>query len=227
MKKNNLTVVNLDPIDQKKKIGFIGKLLITTYYGGNSIKKMPPYGHYLFAGSQGSGKTAGFLWYAEKLAKKHKKKYKQKIEFYSNIGIGKSVNKRILFDTIVNFPICEDVCRIVLIDEIHTYFPKNTTNKETKLIIEQLINVFSQLRKRNTYILSTSQVYGRLSKELREQCLYMVNCRVSLNGRLVNEFIRGDDIICDELGRWAGRPRRIYVHGLSKLEFDTRRVITD
>lgn len=218
------SVISLDPIDRKKQKGFLGRLMVTRYAGGKKVQRSMPFGHYMFCGSQGSGKTSSALWYAEKLGKKYKKKG-YKVELYSNFGVGREILKHKIFDTISNFDPYEKTVRIVILDEIHTYFPKNGGDKETKQLTSDLVSIFSQLRKRNTFILSTAQVYGRLDKALREQCLYMIACKVSINNKLVNDFILGDDIICDDLGRWAGDPRFIYKHGLSKLEYDTKKVI--
>lgn len=218
------SVITLDPIDRKKKKGLLARLLITRYAGGKSIKKMEPFGHYMFCGAQGTGKTSSALWYAEKLAKKYKRK-KYKIEFYSNIGVGKRLDKAHIFDTINAFNPSDKTIRIVIIDEIHTYFPKGSTDKATQSIRDDLIAIFSQLRKRSTFILSTAQIYGRLDKSLREQCLYMIDCKVNMHNKLVNEFIPEKDILCDDLGRWAGNPKYIYVHGLPKTEYDTKKII--
>lgn len=220
------SVINLDPISQKKKKGIIGRFLITRYGGGKKVKKDKPFGHYMFCGSQGSGKTASALWYAEKLAKKYEKKG-FKIVFYSNLDIGIPVNSKTLFDTINALNPDKKEVRIVLIDEIHTYYPKDGMTTEQKKTGSKLIALFSQLRKRNTFVLSTAQVYGRLWKPLREQCLYMVSCKVSLGKKLINDFIPGDSIICDELGRWAGDPKIIYKHGLPKNLYETKKIISE
>jgi len=237
------SVVNLDAIDRKKKLGFIGRLLISRWSGGQSIVKSEPYGHYMFCGSQGSGKSTSILWYAQKLRRKYKRrrisyfnnetqkyvKFKQppQVKFYSNVDLGIHIDKSMIFDTIDGFDPYANEVRIVFLDEIHTYFPKGMANKETQQLRDDLIAIFSQLRKRNTYILSSAQIYGRLDKSLREQCLYMVDCSVNRRGRLVNEFIPEKDIICDELGRWAGNPKYIYIHGLSTLQYDTKKIIRE
>lgn len=221
------TVISLDPIDRKKRQqGIVGRMLITRWSGGKSIKKMDKFGHYMFCGPQGSGKTSSALWYAEKLAKKYKRKH-WSIKFYSNFGVGRPFKKDELFKLIDELDPYEKEVRIFIIDEIHTYYPKEATDKITKQSIRDLNAVFSQLRKRNCYIISTAQIYGRLDKALREQCLYMIDCKVNLRNRLVNQFIAQEDILVDDLGRWAGIPKRIYVHGLSKLEYDTKRLIRE
>lgn len=246
------SVIQLDPIDRKKKLGFFGRLLITRRYRGKPAIKAEPFGHYLFTGPQGSSKTASFLWYAEWLGRKYTKKRKRlrilnhddcvdfhdncvlikfdeppKVKLYSNFGVGRPILKHDIFRTIDNFDPYANEVRIVLLDEIHTYFPKDGADKDTKIIQQGLISIFSQLRKRNTFILSTAQVYGRLDKSLREQCLYMISCKVNINGKLVNDFIPGDDVMCDDLGRWAGNPKFIMVHGLPTINYDTKKVIKD
>lgn len=249
------SVINLDPIDRKKQLGVIGRLMITRPSGGKKVVKSEPYGHYMFCGPQGNGKTSSVVWYAVKLRNKYRRrhlKYKNhdlcddthlnrrgyescrlvkfdkppKVKLYSNFGLGRSIQKDKIAETVWNFDPYANEVRIVMIDEIHTYFPKDHIDKETKAIQKKLINLFSQLRKRNTYILTTAQVYGRLDKSLREQCLFMVNCRVNYRRRLVNEFIPQHDIIVDDLGRWAGNPKVIYTHGLAPLPYDTKKVIT-
>jgi len=236
------SIISLDPIDRKKQKGLIGKLMVTRYHGGPPVQKTIKFGHYMFCGPQRAGKTSSVLWFTEYLANKHKKKplkfkndkgkmvpFKTKtvIKLWSNFGPGTPVNKEQLFDLIDQFDPYANEVRIVLIDEIHTYFPRGTQSKETALMVSKLTAVFSQLAKRNTYILSTAQVYGRLDKAMREQCLYMIDCHVNFNNRLVNEFILETDIIADDLGRWAGNPKFIHVHGLAKMAYDTKRLIRE
>lgn len=237
------SVVNLDPIDRKRKLGFFGRMLITTYHGGKSVQKSEPFGHYMFCGKQRSGKTASVLWYTQMLAKKYKRKrikyYDEdskrfvkfdeppKIKLYSNFGVGRKFAKKDVFDLIDNFDPYANEIRIVLIDEFHTYFPKDSNLREDKEVLAKLTAVFSQLAKRNCFVLSTAQVYGRLDKRLREQCLYMIDNRVNMHNRIVSEFILESDIICDDLGRWAGNPKFIKVHGLSELEYDTKKLIRE
>jgi len=245
------TVVNFDPISSKKKLGFFGRLLITTYHGGKRVVKPQAFGHYMFCGKQRGGKTASVLWYAELLNNRYKtrmllkfikipakrltyydekgnlKKYKEppKVKVWSNFGVGIPFIKKDIFDLIDKLDPNKNEVRIFLIDEFHTYFPKGSTSKEDKETLANLTAVFSQLAKRNCYVLSTAQVYGRLEKALREQCLYMVDNHVNVNKKIVSEFILESEIICDDLGRWAGNPRFIKVHGLSNMRYDTKKLI--
>lgn len=221
------SVISLDPIDvnKKKQDGFFGRLLKTRHRGGKSIKKDYPFGHYLFTGPQGSSKTTSALWYLELLEKQYTKKG-FKIRLFSNMGFGIPITKFTLPDILEKIEFQKDIINIIVVDEIHSWYPKDTKDKTTLLLIDRLTGCFSQLRKRQAFVLSTSQVYGRLNKNLREQCLYMVSCRVNIFNRCVNDFIPSDDILCDDLGRWSGVPRFIYTHGLPKRKFDTHRLIS-
>ena len=225
--RRNSPVVNLDPIDRtrKKQDSLFGRIFKTRHMGGKALVKQDDFGHYLFVGKQGGGKTTSALFYMELLVKKYTKKKKQ-IRIFSNMGIGISVNKSNLHETIYNLRYEKDIVNIFIIDEIHSYFPKDTKDTDTLKMIDLLTGDFSQLRKRQAYVLSTAQVYGRLNKNLREQCLYMVSCRRNwLGNKTVNDFILGDDVMCDDLGRWSGIPKFILVHGLPKTKFDTHALI--
>jgi len=236
-------VINLDPIDRKKDkdLGIIGKLLITRWYGGRKPNKQEKFGHYMFCGKQRQGKSNSFIWYMDKLAsyyKKHRIGYiddegqprqfltPPKLYLYSNIGIGRLVDRNSLYDVIASFDVNENAVRFVLIDEIQIYFTSRARDKKSEELVNKLTDIFCQLGKRNTYLLTTAQVFGRVDKALREQCLYMVNCTKSLTGRFKNEFIDGDDILCDQLGRWAGKPSKILIHGVAKRHYDNKRIIS-
>lgn len=222
------SVVSLDPIDRnnKKQPGVIGRMFMTKRFRGKPMKKTDPYGHYLFVGKQRGGKSVSFLFMYEQLKKKYEKQGKEVVLFDNmNLG-GIRVFKW-------SFPILIDKCEynenkvyIFIIDELQAWFPKDTKDPTTLKIIDELTGQFSQLGKRQIYVLSTAQIYGRVHKNLREQCLYMVNCRPSsIRNKCVNDFILGDDVLCDDLGRWSGRPSYIWVHGLPTTKFDTHLMI--
>lgn len=223
------SVINLDPIDRKsrKNPGFIGREMMSRHYPGKGIKPLLPFGHYLFAGRQGSGKTLSALWYYEHLKNNFEKKGFYTVLF-SNMGIGHEVHKYTLSPTIRNIDFDSGVIYFFIIDEIQAWFPKDTKDSRTLAEIDKLVSDFSQLRKRSIFVLSTAQIYGRVNKPIREQCLYMVHCRKSrITNRIVNDFIDGDDILCDEQGRWSGTPSKILIHGLPKTQFDTHFLITE
>lgn len=222
------SVVSLDPIDRrnKQRSGPIGRFMKTKHFKGKGIKKLDPFGHYMFVGRQGGGKTLSALWYYEFLKNRYERQGK-KVILYSNMGIGQPIFKTTISSTIRTITYDPKIIHIFLIDELQSYFPKDTKDMATLRLIDELTGDFSQLRKRSAFVLSTAQIYGRVNKNLREQCLYMINCRKSkISNKIVNDFIDGDDILCDELGRWSGEPVKIMVHGLPKVKFDTHRLIT-
>lgn len=222
------SVVSLDPIDRnnKKRSGPIGRFFKTRHFKGKGIKKTDPFGHYLFVGKQRAGKTLSAIWFYEYLKKNYEKKGK-KIVLFSNMGFGLPLFKVNLPDLIKKCHYDPNIVYIFIIDEIQSYFPKDTKEMSTLRLIDELTGEFSQLGKRQIYVLSTAQIYGRVNKSLREQCLYMVACRKSrITNHIVNDFIDGDDVLCDDLGRWSGEPCKILVHGLPRSDFDTHRMIT-
>lgn len=222
------SVISLDPIDRnnKKRSGILGRFFKTRHFKGKGIKPLDPFGHYLFTGRQGSGKTLSAIWYYEFLKKKYEKRGK-KIRLFSNMGFGIPLTKWQLHDTILSVVYDPNIINVFIIDELQAWFPKDTKDTATLRLIDELTGDFSQLRKRSIYILSTAQIYGRVNKNLREQCLFMVACRKSkLTNHIVNDFIDGDDILCDDLGRWSGEPVKILVHGLPTTKFDTHKIIT-
>lgn len=229
MSRKQVSVVSLDPISQtrKKQDSVFTRIFKTRYFGGKMMAKTDPFGHYMFCGRQRQGKTASAFWYQERLIEKYKRQGKT-IVFYDNMGISKNQLKKdtlpfLCYDVKYN----PDVVYIFFVDEIQSWYTKDTKDRATLALVDKLAGAMDQLGKRQIYLLSTAQVYGKVHKLLREQCLYMVHCRRSkiFSGRAVNDFIDGDDIMCDDLGRWSGIPKKIYVHGLPKTRYDTHRLI--
>lgn len=220
------SVISFDPISAQKNDGIISRFLKTRRFGGKSPKKEDAFGMYIFAGSQGSGKTTSAIWYAEMLKAKYEKN-KNKVIIFSNMGFGKLITKKDIHNLIQSVEYNPNTVYIILLDEFQSYYPKDSKNKQLLDEIDLLVGDFSQLRKRRMYVLATAQIYGRINKSLREQCLYMVNCKIKgiFRKRCVNDFIAGDDILCDDLGRWSGVPRFIYKHGLPKSQFDSHKLI--
>lgn len=224
------SIVTLDPISttRKRQDSPISRAFKTRHYGGKQMEMTDSFGHYMFCGKQRQGKTMSMFWYMEQLQKKYKKKHKQ-VVILDNMGVSNfQLTKYNLPEVLYKFEYDPDIVFILLVDEIQSWYTKDTHDKTTLYLIEQLAGSMDQLGKRQIYMLTTAQVYGKVHKLLREQCLYMIQCRRSkiIRGRCVNDFIDGDDIICDDLGRWAGVSKKIYVHGLPKTSYDTHRMIT-
>lgn len=222
------SVVTLDPIDRKNKKnpGLIGRFFMTRRFRGKPMKKTDPIGHYLFVGKQRQGKTTSCLFFRETLIDKYTKKGKD-IKFFDNMNLGGVHVTKYNFPDLIESCIYDpNVIYIFVIDEIQSWYKKDTKDKVTLALIERLCGQFSQLGKRQIYVLSTAQIYGKVNKDLREQCLYMVHCRPSsFRYMCINDFIDGDDILCDDLGRWSGSPSFIWKHGLPKTKYDTHLMI--
>ena len=125
-----------DPIDRtrKKQDSVISRIFKTRHFGGKGIKRTDPYGHYLFVGKQRGGKTASMIWYMEILRRKYEKRKKQVLVF-SNLGIGRDITRATLSDTIRKLDYNPDIVYIFMIDEIQSYFPKDTKDKLTSIKI--------------------------------------------------------------------------------------------
>ena len=222
------SVVNLDPIDRsrKREPGLIGRMFMTKRFRGKPMRKTDAIGHYLFVGKQRKGKTTSAIFFRDYLIDKYKKKGK-KIVLFDNMNLGGIVVTKYNFPELIDkCDYKEDTFYIFLIDEIQSWYKKDTKDQVTLALIEKLCGQFSQLGKRQIYVISTSQVYGKVNKDLREQCVYMVNCRpTAIRYKCLNEFIDGDDILCDELGRWSGPPQKIWIHGIPETKFDTHLMI--
>lgn len=222
------SVISLDPIDRnnKKRSGFIGRLFKTRRFRGKPMKKTDPIGHYIFVGKQRKGKTTSALFFREYLINKYTKKGK-KIVLFDNMNLGGIIVTKYNFPELIDkCDYKEDTIYIFMIDEIQSWYKKDTKDSVSLALIEKLCGQFSQLGKRQIYVLSTAQVYGKVNKDLREQCVYMVHCRGSyFRNKCVNDFIDGDDILCDDLGRWSGEPVKIWIHGIPETKFDTHLMI--
>ena len=61
--RRSTSVVNLDPIDRtrKKQDSLFGRIFKTRHCGGKALVKQDDFGHYLFVGKQGGGKTTSAL----------------------------------------------------------------------------------------------------------------------------------------------------------------------
>ena len=154
------SVVSLDPIDvsRKKQPGFFGRLFLTRHFRGKPMKKTDAFGHYLFTGKQRSGKTTSAIWFRDHLVKKYTKRGKHCV-LYDNMNLGGiPVFKYNFHGLIANCKYDKDTIYIFLIDELQSWYPKDTKDSETLRLIDILTGQFSQLGKRQIYVLSTAQI---------------------------------------------------------------------
>lgn len=105
----------IDAIEERKKLqtSFFRRLFITSRDYGKGIKKDIPFGHYMFCGPQGSGKTASCLWYYEFLRRKYEKKGFEVKYVFSNFGIFSPVNKSTLLTRSISWRLRKMVRRVI------------------------------------------------------------------------------------------------------------------
>ena len=170
------------------------------------------YGFWAFCGLGGSGKTLSIVNYLLKIQEKYPN-VKVFTNFYyknatgsinswkdliekENINIyeisRKEYDKRVKWGQKHVFMCLSDNNRIVYkkrvndgiifgFDEIHLTF-ESTKWKDAP---ENLLDYISQQRKLHKQIVSSSQVFTRIDKKLREQTNYVIECKSFLGGRLV------------------------------------------
>ena len=170
------------------------------------------YGFWAFCGLGGSGKTLSIVNYLLKIHKMypHIKVYTNFDYKYSdgqisswrdlldlkNINIyeisRKEYDKRIKWGQKHVFMCLDDNNRIIYkkrindgiifgFDEIHLTF-ESTKWKDAP---ENLLDYISQQRKYHKQIVSSSQVFTRIDKKLREQTNFVIECKALFGGRLV------------------------------------------
>ncbi len=139
-------------------------------------KKYPTYfdpsGLLVFCGSQGSGKTLSAVQYVKKLCREY-----PKCILCTNVEIfGLPEHTKVIeYDGLDCLTKLENGYEgiIYFIDEIHLEF---NSLESTDIPIEVMIEV-SQQRKQRKHIVGTSQVFGRMSKQFREQVKWVICCK--------------------------------------------------
>lgn len=169
---------------------FRQKKYLRDFYKNNPTYFRPD-GLIVFCGPQGSGKTLSAVNYVYNLLKMYPKcKIVTNLELtdYPFDGI------RVFY-----FKEARDLTRykngkegvIFLIDEIQLYF----NSLGSKNIDMDVMTQISQQRKQRIHIVCTSQVFGRMSKQLREQFDVVIYCQKKFFGYLQkNSLIDRDSI---------------------------------
>ena len=146
-------------------------------------EKFRPYGVWMYTGKQGSGKTMSLIYKLEQLRKRY-----PKIKIYTNCGYRfqtaplKSLND-LLNEDLYN----GDLGTVFVIDEIQNEFSCLTS----KDFPETLLSLITMQRKNKILILTTSQVFSRVSKPIREQCYRAIECYTILGRYTVNKMFDG------------------------------------
>lgn len=200
-------------------------------YNHDFYKANPTYfrpdGLIVFVGSQGSGKTLSAVNYVYNL----KKLYPKSI-IVTNLELTDFPfdNEKVFL-----FKEAKDLTRfknglegvIFLIDEIQLYF----NSLGSKNIDIDVMTQISQQRKQRIHIVCTSQVFGRMSKQLREQFDTVIYCEKKFFGYMQkNSLINRDSIDSEESTgtNLKGKVVRVYRYFKSPksfLRYDTYKVI--
>lgn len=239
-----------------------GKLFIAVYLIIKDIIKMDKkqfrgFGFWLFCGLGGSGKTLSMVEYLERMYLKYPKikiytnfRYKHAsgqinswedildLENFELVEIDKDEYNAMIERNEVEETVCKDnkLYRkkhngiIFGFDEIHLTF----ASQNYESCPDNMMEYISQQRKLHKQIVSSSQVFTRIDKKLREQTNYVVECK-SLGGRWIfNKFFHTTDYLAnDEKGdngprkRKRARRRSFIAYDHIRQLYDTMQVMVD
>ena len=147
-------------------------LIYDRFHDNKDIFK--PYGCWFFVGKQGAGKTISMVEQLERFRKEY-----PKIKIYTNMGYKYETAPLQSLNDLLNRDLYNGLFgTIFVIDEIQNEFSASTS----KDFPESVLSLVTQQRKNHILILTTSQVFTRVSKPLREQCYRAIECR-TLFGR--------------------------------------------
>lgn len=178
------------------------------------IYKFNKFGLIMFVGRQGQGKTLSLVYYARQLKQQY-----PKLKIYANFtcnfadGIINNLND------LLNIRNGEDGV-LFLIDEIQNEF----SSAASKDFPESLLSTITMQRKQRIHIATTSQVFMRVAKPVREQCFRVVECRTYLNRWTTNRCYDAIDYnsVCESTSLDAKR-KLIKLWKLSFIQTDELR----
>lgn len=131
------------------------------------IQRFKEFGLKIYTGRQGDGKTVSLV---NRLNELHDIYPKAKI--YTNFRYRHATGQLSSLNDLLTIRNGDDGV-IFGIDEIQNEFSSNTS----KDFPETLLGTITMQRKQHVVILSTSQVFTRVAKPLREQCFEVIECR--------------------------------------------------
>lgn len=132
------------------------------------------YGCWFFVGKQGAGKSISIVETLERLRKQY-----PKLKIYTNMGYKYETAPLLSLNDLLNRDLYNGKFGTVfVIDEIQNEFAASTSRD----FPESVLSLVTQQRKNHILILTSSQVFSRVSKPLREQCYRAIECR-TLFGR--------------------------------------------
>lgn len=142
-----------------------------------------PFGVWMFTGKQGSGKSMSLIYHLEKLRRRY-----PKVKIYSNMGYMFETAPLTSLNDLLNKKLYNGKYgTIFVIDEIQNEFSCQTS----KDFPESLLSLITQQRKNRVLILTTSQVFSRVSKPIREQCYRAIECSTFLGRYTRNKHFNG------------------------------------
>ena len=152
---------NFELLEGSKSPHFLKEYII---YMSSKNNEFPLNGLLLFTGSQGSGKTYKAVEYVYNI----KKKYPQ-CSIVSNLNLEFQDYEFKNQDDLHSY---SNYGTVILIDEIQIYFNSLSSKNIDPVVMAQI----AQQRKQHIHIVATTQVFGRLAKQFREQFNQVVYC---------------------------------------------------
>lgn len=147
------------------------------------VQRFNEFGLHMYVGRQGGGKTVSMV---NRLNELHEQYPKAKI--YTNFKYRYADGRLKSLNDLMRLRNGTDGV-IFAFDEIQNEF----SSQRSKDFPEYLLSAITMQRKQCVTILSTSQVFTRVSKPLREQCYEVIECR-TFGGRWTrNRCYDGDD----------------------------------
>lgn len=142
-----------------------------------------PFGCWFYVGKQGSGKSMSLINKLEQLRKRY-----PKVKIYTNMGYKfETAPLKSLNDLLDRKLYNGKFGTIFVIDEIQNEF----SCKTSKDFPETLLSLITQQRKNRILILTTSQVFTRVSKPIREQCYRAIECQTFFGRYTRNKVYNG------------------------------------
>lgn len=142
-----------------------------------------PYGVWMYVGKQGSGKSMSLINKLEQLRKRY-----PKVKIYTNMGYKfETAPLKSLNDLLDKKLYNGKYGTIFVIDEVQNEFSCQTS----KDFPESLLSLVTQQRKNKVFILTTSQVFSRVSKPIREQCYRAIECQTFFGRYTRNKMYNG------------------------------------
>lgn len=162
----------------------------------NKVESFPLHGIWVYSGAQRSGKTLNMIHTIREIHERYPKAI-----FVSNInlyGIPHEIYSG--FQDFEKYDNGQDGI-VFVIDEIQSLF----SSMESKNVPPSQLQVWSQNGKNRRVILGTSQRFTRISKAIREQCRFHIECREFL---ILRRYRILDATLYDDNGEYIGDRKR-------------------